>query len=706
MLRTLYTTFALFVLFALAFIWGETVLRATTVRPFFGVGIVYMVIFALAAAALATSLCGLFGTGARGAAVIAVISAVTLLYLSQLVYHCIFNTYYTVYSAGNGGQVLEFWKETLTSMLQYWYCIVMIIVPVAAAVFAVKRGLISGGIPKWGCLAALCAAVAFHFIGVGLLHTTGTEALSPYDLYYRTQSIDYSMDKLGMLATMRIDAQRLIFGFEASQPDDVDQGSIKVMQYDPSNPAVRSFSIRESIAEQAARRAAADAAKVKPVVREPNVFDIDFEALAEGESDKTIADMDRYFASVEPTYTNEMTGIMKGKNLIMLTAESFSYLAVDKELTPTLYKLVHEGIYFENFYTPIWGVSTSDGEYVACTGLIPKGGVWSFKKSGDNYMPFCMGNQFMALGYPTRAYHNHTYTYYGRDVSHPNMGYVYKGYGNGLDVRKTWPESDIEMMEKTVDEYINDPCFHTYYMTVSGHLLYTFGGNYMASKNREYVEDLPYSTAVKAYLACNIELDRAMEYLLKRLEEAGKLDDTLIVMSADHYPYGLTEEETSERIGHEVESNFELYKNAFIMYNPKLGSRTVTRPCSSLDIIPTLSNMFDLPFDSRLLMGVDMFSDTPPLIIFANRSFITDKVMYNTKTKEATPLTDEPLEDGYVSSISKKISNKFAYSAKILENNYYAKLFPDRRLPGQPEVIENPAEINGEKPELQDAAGD
>ena len=70
------------------------------------------------------------------------------------------------------------------------------------------------------------------------------------------------------------------------------------------------------------------------------------------------------------------------------------------------------------------------------------------------------------------------------------MGYDYKGVGNGLDMTKTWPESDVEMMEKTIPEYINDSPFHIYYMTVSGHMEYNFSGNYMASKNKDYVKTL------------------------------------------------------------------------------------------------------------------------------------------------------------------------------------------------------------------------
>ena len=291
-------------------------------------------------------------------------------------------------------------------------------------------------------------------------------------------------------------------------------------------------------------------------------------------------------------------------------------------------------------------------------------------------MPFTMGNQLRNLGYKTMAYHNHTYDYYNRDISHPNLGYDYKGLGNGLDVRATWPESDLEMMELTTEEYMNDVPFHTYYMTVSGHMRYSFSGNFIASKNKDLVQDLPYTEAGKAYMATQIELDRAMEHLLKKLEEAGVADKTLIAISADHYPYGLEMNEISDLAGHEVESNFELYKSSFILYAKGMEPETIDRPVSSLDIIPTISNLMGLEYDSRLMMGIDMFSDSEPLVIFNNRSFITDKGRYNSVTKEFTlndgvTMTDEE-KDEYRKSISSEIERQFYYSAMILDTDYYS----------------------------------
>lgn len=282
------------------------------------------------------------------------------------------------------------------------------------------------------------------------------------------------------------------------------------------------------------------------------------------------------------------------------------------------------------------------------------------------------------MGYSAYGYHNHDYDYYDRDLSHPNMGYIWKGMGNGMEegVTKQWPESDVEMIDFTTSDYISQQPFHAYYMTVSGHKEYNFkGGNKMSSKNQALVENLPYSDEVKAYLATQIELDRAMELLLQRLEEAGVVENTVIVISADHYPYGLTAEQISEREGHTIDTEFEMYRNALIIYKPGMTPETVDEICCSMDILPTLSNLFGLEYDSRLYVGHDIFSDAEPLVIFQNRSWMTDKATYNAKNGEVTSLTGEEIPEDYVTNIKRAVSNKFTISANILDKDYWRILF-------------------------------
>ena len=204
-------------------------------------------------------------------------------------------------------------------------------------------------------------------------------------------------------------------------------------------------------------------------------------------------------------------------------AEGFSTLAMDPERTPALWKLSHQGFVCDNFYTPLWGVSTSDGEYVTTTGLIPKSGVWSYSLSSENLMPFALGNQFRGKGYSTYAFHDYLYSYYDRDKSHPNMGYDYYALGQGLELESgnAFPPSDAEMMEKIVPMFVNEDKFAVYCLTVSGHLTYTLESNAMSVRHWDEVKDLPYSEEVRCYLACQMELELAMESLLSQLEAAG-----------------------------------------------------------------------------------------------------------------------------------------------------------------------------------------
>ena len=212
-------------------------------------------------------------------------------------------------------------------------------------------------------------------------------------------------------------------------------------------------------------------------------------------------------------------------------------------------------------------------------------------------------------------------------------------------------------------------------MTFSGHREFTFDGNVMARRNKDLVKDEPYSNNVRAYLSCQMELEKALTLLLEKLEAAGTLDNTVIVMTADHYPNGLTEKQISELLGHSVETNFEIYKNGCIIYKPGMTPETITEPCRHLDLLPTLSNLFGLEFDSRLYMGRDIFSEADPLVIFSDRSWITEDAMYNARTGNVISKTGDPIDEDYVHRISNEVSNRFTVSTRILDYDYWDILF-------------------------------
>jgi arylsulfatase A-like enzyme len=289
-----------------------------------------------------------------------------------------------------------------------------------------------------------------------------------------------------------------------------------------------------------------------------------------------------------------------------------------------------------------------------------------------------MGRELSERGYSSRAYHNHTYDYYWRDISHPNLGYVYKGVGSGLEITAQWPESDLEMIAATLPEFIGDAAFHTYYMTVSGHLEYNFLGNMMAAKHKNDTADLPYSEAARAYIACNMEFDQAVAYLIEQLSAAGRLDDTVIVISNDHYPYALKKSEIEELHGGPVEENFELFHSTLIIWNSAMAAPVIVeKPCNPIDILPTLLNLMGITYDSRLLTGRDILDDTDEgIAVFTNHSWISEKGRYNAANDTFTAAPGIPVEEGYAGRMMNRVNLMFDYSAKILDTDYYHFVLP------------------------------
>lgn len=671
----------LFLFLWLSLLYTSLLVRATTISGAFFKSGLYLSVFFSVTPALLVFIATTFSKNRKlnRGIVIGYNVLVFALYVSQFVYYKVFSQYYTAVSMGNAGQGFGFMSTIVSVVIKYILVILLMALPLLFVIFLGKRFFTFKGVPKLmrtGVLVVLL--VIYHFLTVLWLPIWGgTKPMTAYDMYRNTYDVVQSAEKLGLGTAFRLDVKWAVFGSPKSgglsMDLDIDEPEELPDSTDLPEPVPSTNENGETIAVPTENVPA-------PTELGYNKLDIDFDTLISAESDSDIRELHAYFDSCKATKKNDHTGMFEGCNLIQLTCEGFYYLAIDPELTPTLYKMQTEGMNFTNFYTPIWGVSTSDGEYVHLTGTIPEAGVWSFYRTGEqkNYMPLTMCAQLKNLGYCAYAYHNHDYDYYDRDLSHPNMGYIYKGMGNGLEemgVTKRWPESDLEMIEATTEEYIHQEPFHAYYMTVSGHLQYNFADNSMAIKNKELTDNLPYSETVRAYLATQIELDRALEALLQRLEEAGVAENTVIVMTADHYPYGLTNEEISELLGHEVDDTFEKYRNACIIYKKGMTPETIDWACSSLDVLPTLSNLFGLDFDSRLYMGHDVFSDAKPLIIFQSRSWITDKCFYDYYNDKVTPINGAEITDDYINRMNKIVSNKFAVSASILDLDYWRALF-------------------------------
>lgn len=645
------------VFLTLAVFFCEFVLKIRVFGNPFRTGLLSTLLFSAAYGFVAAFVICLFkGIFGRIAGFIALFLPVFWMMI-QTVYYKVFSAFFTVYSFTGAADVAEFWQSALGGVLSSWLPLILMLLPLIAYFVFGRFFRVRRRAPVGALLAVLIIGICLQIgAAVMIMYGDDDDVLSRKYLYSQTFIPELSVKEFGALTTLRLDVKNMIFG--------VSDSAAAAAYAEGKN----SSDVPETPAEE------------EETVYGENVLDIDFASLAETESNGTFKDLDNFFALAEPSSKNKYTGMFEGKNLIWICAEGFSTWAINKDLTPMLYSMSRQCFVFNNYYNPLWSVSTSDGEYTVTTSLLPKSGIWSMSTSAKNNMTFCMGNQLQRKGYLCNAYHNHSYTYYNRDRSHPNLGYNFITKGHGLDITTQWPESDVEMMEKTAPDFVNSEPFHIYYMTVSGHLEYNFRGNAMSVKHKDEVAGLPYSDPCKAYIACQMELDDAVTYLVEALKQAGTLDDTLFVISGDHYPYGLSYEQIDELNGSEVEKNFELFHSTLIIWNNAMAAQDpviVEKPCCALDVLPTVSNLMGVDFDSRLLMGRDILSDSSPLVVFNNRSWLTDKGRYNSKTGEFIPADGANVTEDYPQAIMNKVNAMFTYSAKMLESDYYAHVVPD-----------------------------
>lgn len=615
----------------------------------------YPALFGLLGGALCTLVVSSLPKVLRQITGVFLVAAQVLLAEVQLVYHCIFGDFMPVSQIGMGGNVVvNFNSQLLYGIRQNLLKILLLLLPLIAVILclALRRGQALKLRLCWKqTMASFAVLLALLLTVTGLMYVGRDNAFSVYRTFTNVNtSTDSSYKKIGMLATTAQELRYMLFSGSGSIM--ITPSSLNISDV-PRTYSSNSYNVIESI---------------------------DFTALADSTDSDILKATDEYLSNAAPTRKNNYTGLLKDYNLITICAESFCPWFISEELTPTLYKLSHTGILFENYYGTFQSVTTN-GEYTMCMGLYPDMSRTktdsSFNVAGTNYLPFCLGNALKGMGYQAWGYHDYIGDFYNRNITHANMGYTFKAADSGLAMKIDWPSSDLEMMEASIDDYINsgEP-FHAYYMTFSGHYQYNWD-NAMSAKNRDAVKDLPYSEPVKAYIACNLELEYALEYLMQRLEEAGVADKTCIVLTNDHYPYGLTEDEYNELAGQTLDTTFEKYRNSFICYVPGLSENIVVDEyCSTADILPTLLNLFGVDYDSRLLAGTDVLSSGLHVAVLSGKSFLTKTFRYDAGTETVIPADESiTVSDGLVKTYRLYVDSRFQLSGNILNSDYYAHVF-------------------------------
>ncbi len=677
----------LFMIFAVVF--DELVLYFWTpldvVFPQLITVLVCALFFGLAFALLTT-----IGRSGRFSRILAIVFSVIVAFFTLLEFFIqdSFKTFMTLSDIfGNAGDVAGGFGDTLVTLILHgFWRILVVLLPIILYAFLGHLGN-WGKTGGWITRAVLGALLVVSFFAGMLFIRTVSPDTKKYDEQY---TFDSAVRSFGLSEALTLD---LIRGGNS--------GTDFVFSDEPVAPPVKPLPAKDPTTQpsEAQKDPTEDATEPTepPVVYYPHEFDLDYAALAEEEGNYRIASAYSYVASQTPAMENEFTGMFEGKNLIIITAEAFTKEVIDPVRTPTLYRMAHEGIYFTDYYQPAWGGSTSTGEFSNLYGIVPTNGVASIKSMIYNNNALTIGNQLRNRGYFSVSYHNGEYTYYDRHLTHCMIGYDnFYAIGNGLEqgVSVIWPESDQEMIEYTVPQYIDHQPFSVYYMSISGHCTYSRANNAMSAKNYHVVENEPWSEPIKCYHAANIELENAMTSLLRMLEDAGIADDTVIVISPDHYPYGLSssyawsngQSYLSELYGEPAGSGFVRDKTALIIWSGCLEDMDIQidAPTFSLDILPTLSNLFGVEYDSRMFVGRDVFSEQEPLVLWNDYSWKTNYATYNGATGEFIPAegyewTEEDMAK-YKEWVMADVRNKITFSDVVLDCDFYGAVLS--HLPG------------------------
>lgn len=660
-------------LFPVVLVYYEIVFKLSTVGGFWSAGTFFTVLFSVAFGLIGYLISTAFKN--KKANYIASLVVLALTALIFLIEYFIFRKFKIFYNLGsmfsNGADAVGGFSLSIFRMVFSWdgfFKIALFLLP--TILYAIFGRDFSVYQKSWWLIrvVAVVAAVLLYAVSVLL------SMLNPYLKGIQTVQYEFNSaaNNLGLMSAFRLDIQDMLF-----EKDDTFEPVVTMpvipqdtKPIDPTDGATDETSPTETVPPETE----------PPVVYTPNVMDLNFS----GTSDKKIQELNTYVSGCTPSMKNAYTGMFKGKNLILITAEAFTAEVVDPVLTPTLYRLANSGIRFTQYYQTA-AAGTTGGEYMNIFGMLPTMDGESFKKTAENLNYFTMGSQLDRLGYYGQAFHNNTYTYYDRHKTHINLGYSagYMGYGNGMEkyVVKHWPQSDLEMIQGTLPLYMNKQPFNAYYMTVSGHSDYTQGDNHMVDKNWDRVAHLPYSDMVKGYLAAQLGLEDALAYLVEQLELAGIADDTVICLTTDHDPYGLDKEYQEELFGFPIKNKFDKDHSCLIMWCGELEDQepiVVDTPTSVLDILPTLSNLFGTEFDSRLMPGRDVFSDAPVLVFNSGYDWKTEYGTYISSTGEFYPVSEDvEIPDEYVATVKKIVRNKVRYCQLVLETDYFRSLFPN-----------------------------
>lgn len=413
------------------------------------------------------------------------------------------------------------------------------------------------------------------------------------------------------------------------------------------------------------------------------VDDTAWQNLNNNEANIDYKTLNNYFMSRNITDKNEYTGMFEGKNLIVIMMESVNNILLDENIYPNFAKLYKNGWYWENAYSPRNSCSTGNNEM---TGMISLYSIYRTCTANvymNNKYEESIFGLFNNKGYTTTSYHDYTEKYYYRSTIHKNMGSS-KYYGvSDLGISynneyKEWP-SDVLLMDKSSEIFTQNSPFMAWITTVSPHQPY-YTDSELSKIYYDSFDNTGYPSNVKRYMSKLKVLDDSLGELLKILEEKGILDDTVIVLYADHYPYGLTNSDISKVLGDGINKYNEVDRTPFVIYNSKMTPKTYSEYTSYVNVLPTVANLFNLDYDPRLYMGTDLLSSSyQNRVVFADGSWQTPVGFYYASTGRMSYFNDDRYTNDEIVNINTDVDNMIKYSNLAIKTNYFEHLFNEKK---------------------------
>ena len=407
------------------------------------------------------------------------------------------------------------------------------------------------------------------------------------------------------------------------------------------------------------------------------IDDTILDEIIKNEKNTTLNNINNYIKNKDITDYNSHTGMFEGKNLIVIMMESTNDIIINKDLYPNFYKLYSEGISFKNNYSPRNSCATGNNEFSGMTGLYTIQNNCTANVFSNNTYFTSIFNIFKNAGYRATSMHDYTEQYYVRNIIHKNLGSEAYYNANDLNIKyyneyKNWA-SDEDFMNAAMDITLNDTSnkpFMLWLTTVSGHQPYKVS-SVEGDKYLSITEGTDYSMELRRYMSKLKTFDNGLGILLDKLKASGKLDDTVIVMYGDHYPYGLKNKDISSVLTYGLD-DYEVERVPMVIYNSTIKSEVVEKYSSYINLTPTLANLFNLDYDPRYYMGTDVFSDDYlNMVAFADGSWKNADVYYNASSGSIKYYTSNEYTTDELIKINNIVTNRMQISESIIRNNYF-----------------------------------